>query len=275
MQSVDGTPDRQGFGSLGSERTRGLPRAEPPTSIGKLIYHTVRDRVIGQPSLLYAFWRSRETNVLEKRVTRADSAIVIEGFPRSGNTFAYYAFLLAQFDEIERAVDLKVGNHMHCVSQFLLARRWGVPAILVVRRPKDAVVSNYIYASEALPLGYHLRRNIGFHESVHRLADSFVVSDFPETTSRFGGVIRRVNDKFGTQFHTMEDTPEAQERVLAEVEKQHQWRKSIDPNMGKPNQVSFPSADKNSRKSMVEDLLANKKYHDLLQRAEAAYRALI
>lgn len=275
MQTVDGVPETERLAPVGANRPRGARSSEPPTSFGKLLYHVVRDRIVDQPSLFYAFWRSRENNIFEKRVTRADSTIVIEGFPRSGNTFAYYAFLLAQSADLDGASQFHVGNHMHCVSQFALAHRWHVPAVLVIRRPKDVVVSNYIYASESLPLSYHLRRYTTFHESVRRFKDSIVVSDFPETTRRFGSVIWRVNAKYGTNFNVIEDTPETQERALAEVEKKHAWRKSVYPDTGKPNQVSFPSADKNSRKSMVEDLLTNPKYRDLLARAEAAYQALI
>lgn len=218
--------------------------------------------------LFYALWRRREREILEKRVTRPDSPIVIEGFPRCGNTFAYYAFLLAQDKP------LQVGNHMHCVSQFALAHRWRVPAILVVRKPRDTVVSNYIYENK-LPLAYHLRRYVNFHQAIARFAQSVVVSDFPQTTTAFGQVIRRVNERFGTDFVPMRDTREEQDRVLAEIERMFVWRKEMSPTLMKPNRASFPSADKNSRKAMVEDMLEQPKYRDLLKRAEAAYRALV
>ena len=274
MQTVDQMPKGQRLDSVGSAVPRNAPKAEPPTSMGKLIYHTIRDRVVDQPLLFYSIWRGRENNVYEKRVTRPDSTIVIEGFPRCGNTFAFYAFLLAQVERLDGGTNhVNVGNHMHCVGQFALARRWKIPAILVVRNPHDTIVSNFIYESE-LPLGYYVRRYINFHASMRTYLDSIVVSDFPETTRGFGRVIGKVNAKFGTHFLAAPDTQQAQDRVLAEVERQHNWRRTVSPNTVKSNRASFPSADKNSRKAMVEDLLDNRKYYDLLQRAEEAYRAL-
>lgn len=268
MQTANSMQESLGSAAPGSGRNRNGARSEPPTSTSKLIYHRLRDLIVDQPMLFYALWRGREREILEKRVTRPDSPIVIEGFPRCGNTFAYYAFLLAQ----EKPVP--VGNHMHCVSQFALAHRWNVPAILVVRTPKDTIISNYIYESE-LPLTYHLRRYVNFHEAVARFAKSVVVSDFPQTTSSFGKVIMKVNDRFGTNFVPMQDTPEAQQRVLDEIERMYTWRKDLQPELMQSNRVSFPSDDKNRRKSMVQELLDQRKYSEMLKRAEEAYRALI
>src|SRR4051794_35640317 len=58
--------------------------------------------------------------------------IVIEGFPRSGNTFAVVAFRLAQ----SRA--MQVAHHLHIPAQLLWADRVGMPSMVLVRNPVDA-----------------------------------------------------------------------------------------------------------------------------------------
>ena len=52
-------------------------------------------RVVGRYPALYLPWIRARRKVLDKAVT-SDTEIVIEGFPRSGNSFEVAAFRLAQ-----------------------------------------------------------------------------------------------------------------------------------------------------------------------------------
>src|SRR2546428_11249384 len=57
----------------------------------------------------------------ESRVVTRDSELVIEGFPRSSNTFSIVAFETAQ------ARPVKVKHHLHTAAQIIQAVRWGIP----------------------------------------------------------------------------------------------------------------------------------------------------
>ena len=61
--------------------------------------------------------------------------IVIERYPRSANTFALVAFQLAQSRELE------IAHHLHAAAQIKRAVALGVPAIVLVREPSEAVLS--------------------------------------------------------------------------------------------------------------------------------------
>ena len=61
--------------------------------------------------------------------------LVIEGFPRSGNTFAVAAFVLSQ----PRPV--RIAHHHHVPAQVIYAVKRGIPVLVVVRKPDDAVLS--------------------------------------------------------------------------------------------------------------------------------------
>ncbi|NJO56339.1 MAG: hypothetical protein HC834_08385 [Rhodospirillales bacterium] len=234
----------------------------------KLIYFSLRDRLIEQPQIFNALWRKRENDLYEKRVVRPDSALVIEGFPRCANTFAYYAFMLAQ----DKPVHL--GNHMHCVAQFALAQKWKVPALLLVRQPMDTIASNYLFEL-GLPLEYHIRRYVTFHRLVKRHVDSLVVSDFPRTIGAFSDVIQEVNERFGTRFKALPDGEETQLRVNAEMKAKRDWRVQLGKKELKSYGASFPTEEKNKRKPMVIARLNEPKHRDLMKRAEEAYQALL
>ncbi len=62
-----------------------------------------------------------------RRFVRRDSDVVIDGFERSANTFAYFAFMAAN------PTAHRVGHHTHSPAQFYWAARWGVPALLLLR----------------------------------------------------------------------------------------------------------------------------------------------
>lgn len=67
------------------------------------------------------------------RITKS-TELLLEAMPRCGNT------RLALVAEI-RAPWLRIAHHMHSTSALKLAARWGVPSVMVIRRPIDVVAS--------------------------------------------------------------------------------------------------------------------------------------
>jgi hypothetical protein len=170
-----------------------------------------------------ARWRARQRlaahdaflHLARRRKGRAvvgpDTEIVIEGFPRTGNTFAVFAFQAAQ----ERPV--RVAHHLHAPAQVSVAAGRGLPVLLLIRPPEEAVVSSVIWwphvsPADALPAYAH------FYERLLPLRDACVVGRFDEVTSDMGAVIDRVNARYGTAFARFEHTPENVERCYELIE---------------------------------------------------------
>jgi len=72
-----------------------------------------------------------------------DTELVIEGYPRSANSTTAYGFL----DRQPRTV--KLAHHKHHAAQLLRAVELGVPAVMLIRRPKEAALSNLALREEA------------------------------------------------------------------------------------------------------------------------------
>src|SRR6266566_5260966 len=70
--------------------------------------------------------------------------IVIEGFPRSANSFAVHAFRVAQ----DRPV--RIAHHLHAPAQVIAAVRARVAAITLIREPEDAVLELVIAKVNAM-----------------------------------------------------------------------------------------------------------------------------
>ena len=76
---------------------------------------------------------------LEARMTNADTSVVIEGFQRSGNTFAW--FLIREIFGHE----FKIAHHTHSVANLKLAIRYQKKTVILIRNPIDSIVSSVIY----------------------------------------------------------------------------------------------------------------------------------
>jgi len=140
-----------------------------------------------------------------------ETEIVIEGFPRSGNTFAVAAFHEAQLPH-----DVQIAHHAHAPAQLLEAVREGLPALLMLREPEDAVVSLVVRAP-AIGVPAALRGWLRFHRPLLPIAGALAVGTFAQLTTDLGAVVRRINERFGTRFREFDHTPANVEAVLERI----------------------------------------------------------
>jgi hypothetical protein len=166
-----------------------------------------------------------------------DTDVVIEGFPRSGNTFATAAFDVA-LDSMTSDRPL-IAHHIHAPSQVIAAARRGIPVLVVIRHPEDAVVSLLIQQPH-VTARQALRAYRRFYRPLLPYRDRFVLARFEEVVRDFGAVIRRINERFGVTFPIF-DGSEASVRLALqriEAENRDRWRPGRDAEL----KGAFPSA---------------------------------
>ena len=137
--------------------------------------------------------------------------IVIEGYPRSGNTFAVVAFRVAQGRKIRMA------HHLHAAAQIKRAARLDVPAIVLIREPSEAILSLLVRDPHA-SVRWALHSYIRFYTAVVPCLDKAVVAPFAIVTSDFASIIRMVNKRYDTTFVEFEPTEDALNTVQQAVE---------------------------------------------------------
>jgi len=157
--------------------------------------------------------------------------LVVEGFPRGGNTFTVFALQNAAHNQ------LRISSHVHHPSQVKLAVERGVPTVLVVREP-IAVLSSY------LTYGQHGRASAVFKEysSYHRelipYVDQILVCEFEEIVSDMTSVIARINRRFAMEIPPFDQSPTNVDAVFTEVARQHGL---LHPNLDPDQVVPRPS----------------------------------
>ena len=200
------------------------------------------------------------------RAVTPDTQLVIEGFPRSGNSFARRAFVLAQK---ESGGKTRIAHNMHVPAQVVRAARWQIPTLVVIRRPRDAVLSYAVWGP--ISVGQALRFYVSFYEAVEKYRDAYVLGLFEEITEDFGQVIKRINDEFGTTFSPFRHDEENVNRVFADMDTyaRKRWGETL-----WERKVHRPSNVKQRLKHEIEDDLQNPKRKGLLDKAEAVYDRL-
>lgn len=202
----------------------------------------------------YKIWRSDQeeggwSSLTECFVDR-DTEFVLDGFQGSANSFATDAFQASQNRRVEMA------HHMHAPAQIIKAVREEIPALVVLREPVGTVLSvtsRWPYVS----VWQALRSYVEFYEKIGPYRNGYVLSTFEDTTQRFGHVIRRVNDYFGTDFDVCEESVETMKiKHGPEGMSAAEQRKRTTLKAEKSNELNTP------------------KYTDLLQEARDVYRRM-
>lgn len=198
-------------------------------------------------------------------LARRDTAIVIDGFLRSGNTFSVAAFI------VSNGPDLHIGRHLHGAPHLVRAVRLGVPAVLLIRQPADAV-SSYLVRRPTLRPDDALAEYLDFYRTAWKVRDGFVVGLFDQVVSDFGTVIRNVNDRFGTSFVPFRPTAESEAAAFELVEEMNRLEcrgEVVETHVGRP------SVQREQRKRELREAMQQPRSLALLSQANELYERYV
>ncbi len=190
-------------------------------------------------------------------LTNRQTQIVIEGFPRSANTFSVVLFLQAN-------PELPIAHHLHLSAQIIKAVQLKVPAVVLIRNPKDAIASLLIYKS-SLSVEVVFKYYIEFYKSLLPYKVGYIVATFEDVTQDFDSVVAKINRRFGTDFASC-NSPEAGNNVLRQIE---EWSSS------NPFKSPCPKPERSRLKEDFMQKICHPKNKHLLQEAEAVYEEFL
>jgi hypothetical protein len=149
------------------------------------------------------------------------------------------------------------------------ASRWRIPTLVLIRRPKDAVLSFAI--RDPISLNLALRYYLSFYETVEAYRGAYVLGLFEEVTEDFGRVIQHLNDRFATTFSPFRHDEQNVEGVLARIERNSRKRFG---EASLENKASLPFAAREEKKHVLGYELEAPKHRGLMARAQAVYDRL-
>jgi hypothetical protein len=190
----------------------------------KIIRHNAKTFLGSRPSLLFPLFRRRKA--FDDLLVSEATDICIEGFPRSANSFAVGAFEYAQTEPVT------IAHHTHVPANAMRACEWGIPTVVLVRSPYDAIVSVVALKKESQLVEEGVSEPaqlVSFRDWVHtwctfyqtlntfRNQACLVVAPFNLVIQDMGRVIKQVNSCFGTDFRLFEHTQENVNIVQSEL----------------------------------------------------------
>ncbi len=203
-------------------------------------------------------------------VVRDTTELVIEGYPRSGNSFAEAAFRFSQSRGFELA------HHCHAAAHVIRATQLGVPTLVVFREPTEAGRSLVMHHPELFSASDALWEYCVFHEAIVPYVDKFVLASFEAVTTDFGVVIAALNRKFGTDFEIFDHTTENEQKAFGLLDEVSLERGTVGEH-GEPYSPNRSDADKQQReldKQRVKEEFRSPDLDGLRLRAERVFESL-
>lgn len=222
----------------------------------------------------YGFkWITKRFAKRQSIIVNEYTDIMIEGFPRSGNTFAVAAFNFAQ------TIEFQIARHRHEAGHVMLAVELKKPVILIIREPMSAVVSLCI--REEIDIDFAFKYYVDFYRKLTPLKSHIAVIDFYDVVIDMGGVIQKINTIFGTDFKLFKHNYKNVERVKSIVENMDRLEVDLyethkNKGVNRSLSVAFPTESRNKIKmDMIEKIKKDMKYTILLNKAEQVYRMFL
>lgn len=225
-------------------------------------------RYIGEhPWLFFSLYEARPA--YRELLVDRETEIAIEGFPRSGNTFAVYAFEHAQKDTSRNKI--RPAHHLHAPAQVMRAANWNIPCLVLIREPTDAALS-LVIREPRISLSQAFRHYASFYEVAARYRSHFVLAPFEQVIGGYGTVIDNVNERFGTEFQPFQHDEKNVKEVFDTIEESHRKRRGSKDVA--EERISRPSQAKEQSKAELREDLDIPKIKALAERAREVYTRL-
>ncbi len=139
------------------------------------------------------------------------TGVVIEGFPRSANSYAVVAFKLVN-------PEVPIGHHLHVPIQLMQACRFEIPAVLVLRAPEEAVASFMVFQG-SFNADIYLKTYIRFHKLLQPCLEQIVVVSFETVISDINRMITALNQKYDKQFMLINSPTDREGEIFEKLKK--------------------------------------------------------
>lgn len=198
------------------------------------------------------------------RALTPETQLVVEGFPRSGTTFATHAIRLAQPNPTA------VTHHVHNVAILKKAVSEAVPTLVVVRQPVDAL-SSYLVWEPRARVKTTIWEWTHYHLGLSSLASQVVVVPFDQVRDDLASVVDRLNERYGTSFAPPPTTRSFRNEVDASIRSHHS---RVHPNQAPGQGVPVPDQRRAASLERQRGRVEAPKHRERLEVAQQLYRSL-
>lgn len=197
-----------------------------------------------------------------RHVVNRHTDLVIEGHPRSGNTYALAWANLAW-------PDLVVASHVHHPAHVARANQLGVVSLVIARPPAETIRSMLVYSGSNAVIPA-IRRWIDYYSSAHLTNPLVYVASFEDVRARMSEVVAALRDATGIALETPKTLPQ-KGQVFDAVNALGNRRFGSIPEQ----KVSIPTAQRSEQSARLAPLLQGAEARELLSRADDLYHRIV
>ena len=187
--------------------------------------------------------------------------IIIEGYPRSANTYSVAYFqLLNPYSNISR--------HKHDIGHILMGVKKQLPVIVLIREPLDAIVSLVI--REGIKPKYAIKYYNIFYSEIQNIKKKIIIADFKDCINDFSQIIVKVNNKYSLSFKykPQSSKKEFENSIKNEIIK---MEKNESGGEIRDSHIALPSSKREILKSVISQTI-EEEYSGLLSESWRIYR---
>lgn len=156
------------------------------------------------------FFLNKYRSFGDGNIISSKTQLCVEGFQRSGNSYFINFFKMVN-------TEVEVAHHYHSAVQIVKAVQQQVPAIILIREPKDAIAS-LITWDDRLNIGTAIASYQQFYKKVLPVKKDCLVVHFNELIKGVDPIIIKINQRFKTNFATTNFSKQHHDKLLKEGE---------------------------------------------------------
>jgi len=213
------------------------------------------------PAVFFPFYGIKQKN--RAKAVCKTTQIIIEGFPRSANTWTVLAFKYAQ------PTPVKIAHHLHVPAQVIKAIKLKIPSLVLIRKPKDAVTSLLVHSPD-ISVWLALRAYMSFYNKLIHYRAGYVVATFEDATHHLDKVIEAVNTRFRTEFVPPRLSNRDVEIVFEQIDDENRRGNGVEK-----RRLARPSSAKDAAKHFAISRIEAPNHRHILEDTEVVYREFV
>jgi hypothetical protein len=183
-----------------------------------------------------------------KKLAGPKTSVIIEGFPRSANTFFTSHFYIGQSHKPV------IAHHLHASYQIRYGEKYGIPTVILLREPLQAIASAILRNDKLYPSTL-FEMYIAFYKEVLRVHKKAIIVDFRYCIDKPNNVIKLLNLTYDKNFELV--LPENNDSVLNEIN-QRDNSANVFGNSSQRFTKSLPSEEKKKESKLTQVYLTQK-----------------
>lgn len=196
---------------------------------------------------------------LPENITHNDTDIVVEGYPRTGNSYLY--LLIKQINP-----KIKISSHTHTIANVKLGISLKKKVIILIRPPLESCVSRLVFQKNLTTI-LALKDYFIFYSHIQKKQKELIIINSDKMFNDNIYLINKLKGIFGKEIFNISID---QNKIFSDLKKENDLVSSREETLG------YPSIKKNELKKINEKrILSDKKCHILLKNCQLLYDQLI